>query len=311
MRSMKRKDGYPMEYILETRDLTKTYGKKNAVSNLNLRINQGDIYGFIGRNGAGKSTALKMICNLAKPTQGEVLFKGKSRKEMSDLKGRIGCLIETPGLLYNMTAYENLRAKCIYMGIKDKDYIGRLLEIVNLTDTGNKTAKNFSLGMKQRLGIALALVGDPDVLLLDEPINGLDPQGIAEIRELILKLNREENITIMVSSHILEELSKVATRYGIIHNGELIKELSHEELTEQCSECILLETADSNTAMPVLDRLGFSKYTAVDSKTIEIYERLDEIPVLASSLASEGIPISGISKKSESVEDYFLRLTSN
>lgn len=300
-----------MEYILETRGLTKIYGKKHAVNNLNLRINKGDIYGFIGRNGAGKSTALKMICNLAKPTQGEVLFQGRSRKEMNDLKGRIGCLIETPGLLPNMTAYENLRAKCIYMGIKDKDYIGRLLEIVNLMDTGNKSVKNFSLGMKQRLAIALALVGDPDILLLDEPINGLDPQGIAEMRELILKLNREHNITLMVSSHILEELSKVATRYGIIHNGELIKELSHDELMEQCSECILLKTPDPKLASPVLDKMGFAKYTMTDSETVEIYERPEAIHEIASALINSGIIIGGISKKSESVEDYFLRLTNN
>lgn len=300
-----------MEYILETRGLTKIYGKKRAVSDLNLRIRKGDIYGFIGRNGAGKSTTLKMISNLAKPTQGEVLFQGRSRKEMNDLKGRIGCLIETPGIFPNMTAYENLKAKCIYMGVKGDDYINYLLETVSLTDTGKKTTKNFSLGMKQRLGIALALVGDPDILLLDEPINGLDPQGIAEMRELIFKLNREHNITLMVSSHILEELSKVATRYGIIHNGELIKELSHDELMEQCSECILLKTPDPKLAVPVLDKMGFTKYTMTDSETVEIYEQPEAISEITSVLTNNGIIIGGISKKSESVEDYFLRLTNS
>ncbi len=300
-----------MDYILETHGLTKLYGKKCAVSNLDLRIKQGDIYGFIGRNGAGKTTALKMISNLAKPTQGEILIQGKTHKEIKSYRGRIGCLIETPGFLPNMTAYENLKAKCILTGIKEKGYIENLLKTVNLTDTGNKAVKNFSLGMKQRLGIALALIGDPDILLLDEPINGLDPQGIAEIRELIVRLNRERNITIIVSSHILEELSKIATRYGIIHNGELIKELSQEELIEQCSECIVIKTDNSSSAVPVLDKLGYTSYKAVDSETIEIYEQPEKISSLNAALITSGIAVLEIMKKSESVEEFFFRLTSN
>lgn len=300
-----------MEYILETRGLTKLYGKKRAVSNLDLRIKQGDIYGFIGKNGAGKTTALKMISNLAKPTQGEILIQGKTHKEIKNYRGRIGCLIETPGFLPNMTAYENLKAKCILAGVKEKGYIENLLETVNLTNTGNKAVRNFSLGMKQRLGIALALIGDPDLLLLDEPINGLDPQGIAEIRELILNLNSERNITIMISSHILEELSKIATRYGIIHNGALIKELSHEELVEQCSECVVIKTINSNTAVPVLDKMGYTNYKAVDSETIEVYEHPERIAELNAALVTSGISILGIMKKSESFEDYFFRLTSD
>lgn len=300
-----------MDYILETRGLTKVYGKKTAVKNLNLRIKQGEIYGFIGKNGAGKTTAMKMICSLAGITSGEVLFQGENASKALEMRGRIGCLIETPGIFPNMTAYENLKAKCLFMGIKENDYIEKLLDIVNLKDTGKKTAGKFSLGMKQRLGIALALVGHPDLLLLDEPINGLDPEGIAEVRELILKLNREHNITVLISSHILEELSKIATSYGIIHKGELIRELTHEELVAQCSESIVIKTSTPELASPVLDRMGYTDYVVIDAETIEVHERLDSISELNAELVKSGISIIGISKKSESMEDFFLKLTND
>lgn len=300
-----------MDYILETRALTKIYGKKAAVNNLNLRIRKGEIYGFIGKNGAGKTTAMKMMCNLAKPTRGEVLFKGMNPSDTIEMRGRIGCLIETPGILPNMTAHENLKAKCLFMGVKEKNTVEKLLETVNLKDTGTKKAGKFSLGMKQRLGIALALVGNPDILLLDEPINGLDPEGIMEIRELIIRLNREHNITVFISSHILEELSKIATTYGIIHKGELIKELTHDELMAQCSESIVVKTNDSQLILPILDKMGYTRYSTIDAETIEVYERLDEISELNAALIQNGISISGISRKNESVEDFFLRLTNN
>lgn len=300
-----------MDYILETRALTKIYNKKTAVNNLNLRIKQGEIYGFIGKNGAGKTTAMKMMCNLAAPTNGEVIFKGMNSQSIIEMRGRIGCLIETPGIFPNMTAYENLKAKCLFMGVKEKGVIENLLDTVNLKNTGNKKAGKFSLGMKQRLGIALALIGNPDLLLLDEPINGLDPEGIAEIRELILKLNREQNITVFISSHILEELSKIATTYGIIHKGELIRELTHDELMAQCSESIVINTPNAQTAMPVLEKMGYTAYSSIDAETIEVYERLDSISELNANLVRNGVIVSGIARKNESVEDYFLRLTNN
>jgi len=300
-----------MDYILETRSLTKIYNKKAAVNNLNLRIKQGEIYGFIGKNGAGKTTAMKMMCNLATPTRGEVIFKGMSAEETIEMRGRIGCLIETPGIFPNMSAYENLKAKCLFMGVREKDTIEKLLDIVNLKNTGSKKVGKFSLGMKQRLGIALALVGNPDILLLDEPINGLDPEGIAEIRELILKLNREQNITVFISSHILEELSKIATSYGIIHKGVLIKELTHDELMSQCSESIVINTPNAELAIPVLEKMGYTAYSSVDAETIEVYERLDSIPELNTNLIQNGVVISGITRKNESVEDFFLRLTND
>lgn len=221
-----------MEYIVSTENLTKTYKKVNAADSVNLHINKGDIYGFIGRNGAGKTTTLKMLCGLANPTSGTFSLFGKSYEEVlaTNAFSKIGCLVEEPGLYGSMTAFDNVYLKCLSAGISDKEYARELLRLVDLADTGKKKAKSFSLGMKQRLGIAIALVGDPELLILDEPTNGLDPQGIMEIRETIQKLNQEKGITFIISSHILEELSKIATRYGIIDKGHLLEELSAEEL---------------------------------------------------------------------------------
>lgn len=224
-----------MEYILSTDNLTKTYKKVKAVDSINLHLNKGDIYGFIGRNGAGKTTTLKMLCGLANPTSGTFSLFGQSYEDTiaNNAFSRIGCLIEEPGLYGNMTAFDNVYLKCLSAGIKDKEYARNLLKLVDLDETGKKKAKGFSLGMRQRLGIAIALVGEPELLILDEPTNGLDPQGILEIRETILKLNKEKNITFIISSHILEELSKIATRYGIIDKGHLLEELSAEELNSK------------------------------------------------------------------------------
>ncbi|MBQ8297857.1 MAG: ATP-binding cassette domain-containing protein [Ruminococcus sp.] len=298
-----------MNYILKTNNLTKQYGRQKAVNCVNMNVKQGDIYGFIGRNGAGKTTFLKMIAGMASLTDGEIEIYGKKGRDINSVRSRIGCLIEAPGLYPNMTAYDNLKIKCIVSGIRDKSYIENILKLVGLENVGRKKVKNFSLGMKQRLGIGLALVGDPDILLLDEPINGLDPQGIAEVRETIQRLNSERNITIIISSHILEELSKIATVYGIIHKGELIRELTNEELLEECKERIAITLEAPEKAVPVLDRMGFTKYKTVDSRTIEIYERLDSIPDIIIQLSAEGIRILSINTKTEAIEDYFLNLT--
>ena len=215
-----------MEYLLHTNGLTKQYGRHKAVNAVNIHIRQGDIYGLIGRNGAGKTTILKMISGLAAPTEGEFSLFGKTGKEAYQYMSRIGTLIEAPGVYPNMSAAENLKLKCLAMGVRKKGVIEELLKTVGLSNAGKKKVKHFSLGMKQRLGIALALVGDPDLVILDEPINGLDPQGIAEIRETLSRLNKEKNITFIISSHILEELSKIATNYGIIHDGVLLQEMT-------------------------------------------------------------------------------------
>lgn len=208
-----------------------------------------------------------------------------------------------------MTAYENLKLKCIAAGVNRKGYIEELLDIVGLSDVGKKKAGNFSLGMKQRLGIAMALVGEPDLLLLDEPINGLDPQGIVEIRDTILKLNKERNITIVISSHILEELSKIATKYGIINNGVLIEEITREELSEKCCEYIEIKTPTPQNAVVILEKMGFSNYKNIDSNTIQIYERIDESASINMELAKNNIMVEGITVMNQNIEDYFLNIT--
>lgn len=297
------------ELLLQTRNLTKQYGRHRAVDDVNMHIKKGAIYGFIGRNGAGKTTCLKMISGLSIPSYGEIEMFGYKGKDLQKVRSRVGCLIEAPGLYGNMSAYDNLNIKCKLTGIKKKGYIDELLKTVGLDTVGEKKTKHYSLGMKQRLGIALALVGEPDLLILDEPINGLDPQGIVEVRETIQKLAKERGMTICISSHILEELSKLATDYGIIHNGCLVQELTREELMKKCSERIELTLDNPKQAIPVLDDMGFNSYQVIDKEHIHIFERLGESASLNMELAKAGIPVKGISITSEELENYFLRLT--
>lgn len=297
------------DYLLCTKGLTKRFGHHYAVNHVDLHIPKGSIYGFIGRNGAGKTTCLKMISGLSTPTEGEIEIFGFKGHELEHMRSRIGCLIEEPGLYENMTAYENLKTKCLFCGIRQKGYIEDILETVGLADTGKKKAKHFSLGMKQRLGIGLALVGEPDLLVLDEPINGLDPQGIAEIRSTLFRLQQERNLTILISSHILEELSKIATDYGIIHNGILLQELTREELMQRCSERIEITLDMPEQAIPILDSLGFTRYQVTDKNHIQVYERLNESAELNMELSKKGIPVRGITITSEELESYFLKLT--
>ena len=297
------------ELLLQTRNLTKQYGRHRAVDDVNMHIKKGAIYGFIGRNGAGKTTCLKMISGLSTPSYGEIEMFGYKGKDLQKVRSRVGCLIEAPGLYGNMSAYDNLNIKCKLTGIKKKGYIEELLKTVGLDTVGEKKTKHYSLGMKQRLGIALALVGEPDLLILDEPINGLDPQGIVEVRETIQKLAKERGMTICISSHILEELSKLATDYGIIHNGCLVQELTREELMRRCSERMELTLADPKLAIPVLDAMGFTNYQVTDKEHIHIFERLNESATLNMELAKAGIPVKGLAITSEELETYFLNLT--
>ena len=298
-----------MECLLSTNNLTKTYKTQNAVDKVSLHINKGDIYGFIGRNGAGKTTFMKIISGLAFQTSGEIKLFGEEAKGNSVLFSRVGTLIENPGLYPNLTAYDNLKMKCLCNGINRKGYIEELLKIAGLENAGKKVVKNFSLGMKQRLGVAMALVSEPDLLVLDEPINGLDPQGIAEVREMILKLNKEKNITILISSHILSELSRIATRYGIIHNGSLIEELTEEDLAAKCCEKIEIRLEDTASAITVLDNLGFKNYKVTDKTEICVYERLNESGKIMKALVNADIYVTSVSVNSESLEDYFINLT--
>ena len=225
-----------MEYILTTDNLTKIYGVHRAADSVSLHIRKGDVYGLIGRNGAGKTTVLKMICGLSCPTSGSFTFAGKTGAELSQIRNKIGALIETPSLYLKLSAYQNLKIKCTLCGRNKPEYIHSLLKQVGLEHVAKKPVQNFSLGMKQRLGIAMALVGDPEFIVLDEPINGLDPQGIAEMREIIRRLSKDRGMTVIVSSHILDELAKVADSFGIIHEGKLMDEFTSEELSLRCGK---------------------------------------------------------------------------
>ena len=239
-----------MEFIVETKDLTKKFSNKIAVNNVDMHIKKGDIYGFIGKNGAGKTTAMKMILGLLNPTDGEILINNS--KELDKERRKIGSLIENPGIYKGCTAYENLKRFSIIYGGNDSE-IKDILELVGLADTGKKKAGKFSLGMKQRLGIAITLLGNPELLVLDEPINGLDPAGIKEIRDLLVKLNEERGVTILISSHILDELARITTTYGIINDGSLIEEVSSEELEENCKRNLMIKVNDVEKATKILE----------------------------------------------------------
>ncbi|MBP5417254.1 MAG: ATP-binding cassette domain-containing protein [Clostridiales bacterium] len=299
-----------MEYLLETDNITKRYGKITAVDHVNIHLKKGEIYGLIGRNGAGKTTLLKMLAGLAKPSEGSYSIFGESEKETARLRDRIGVLIESPGLYPNMTAFENMKIKSLMLGMNDDSFLKELLTDVGLDSRTEKLkVKQFSLGMKQRLGIAMTLVGHPDLLLLDEPINGLDPQGIVEIRELIARLSKERNITILISSHILEELSKISTRYGILHNGQMIDEFTHSELLKRCSERIELRPSDATKAVTVIEKMGITEYKVLDKSVIQIFERLEDSGEIVLELAKNNIKTLGIAVKNEALEDYYLSLT--
>ena len=297
------------ELLLQTRALTKQYGRHRAVDQVSMHIKKGAIYGFIGRNGAGKTTTLRMISGLASPTAGEIELFGCRGRDLSRIRSRVGCLIEGPGLYGSMSARDNLKMKCMLLGVYKRGYEEELLDIVGLGGVGKKPVKRYSLGICTEAGIDLALVGEPDLLVLDEPINGLDPQGIAEVRDTVLKLNRERNMTILISSHILEELSKIATDYGIIHNGTLLQELTNEELMEKCSERLEVTLDDPERAVPVMDRLGIKRYQVADREHIYIFERLEESAALNMAFAKAGIPVRGISVTNGELETYFLKLT--
>lgn len=289
---------------VETMGLTKLYGGKAAVKDLNLRVGEGQIYGFIGRNGAGKSTTLKMISGLASPTQGEVSLFGKP---LSDpvVRRRLGVLIEEAGLYPNMTARQNVVMKAKCMGLAEEKSIDQVLDLTGLSNTGKKQVKHFSMGMKQRLGVALALLGNPDLLILDEPINGLDPEGIKELRQLVLKL-QEEGKTILLSSHILGELSKIATNNGIIKDGELMEQITRSELEEKCQDYFQVEVGDVRRALPVIQE-SFPQVQAEvsDARIIRIYG-LSEGVELNRRLAENQVPVYGSGFHHIDLEEYFL-----
>ncbi len=297
-----------MGIILETDKITKAYGGFLAVNQVSIHVERGEVYGLIGRNGAGKTTLLKMIANLATPTSGTYSIYDANGQKSPSMRSKIGVLIEDPGVFQNLNAFQNLKAKAIAAGIKNDRYLNDLLAFVGLYGVGKKPVKNFSLGMRQRLGIAIAMVNDPELMLLDEPINGLDPQGIAEVRNLIHRLCVEKHISIIISSHILEELSKVANRYGIIHNGVLMAEATNEELLSRCRPRLFLKTSDNDAASAVLRELGINDFSVVDDH-IEVRERAQESGAISMALAQKGIQTLEMRTEGQSVEDYYFHLT--
>ncbi|MBQ6270651.1 MAG: ATP-binding cassette domain-containing protein [Clostridiales bacterium] len=297
-----------MGIILETDKITKAYGGFLAVNQVSIHVERGEVYGLIGRNGAGKTTLLKMIANLATPTSGTYSIYDANGQKSPSMRSKIGVLIEDPGVFQNLNAFQNLKAKAIAAGIKNDRYLNDLLAFVGLYGVGKKPVKNFSLGMRQRLGIAIAMVNDPELMLLDEPINGLDPQGIAEVRNLIHRLCVEKHISIIISSHILEELSKVANRYGIIHNGVLMAEATNEELLSRCRPRLFLKTSDNDAASAVLRELGINDFSVVDDH-IEVRERAQEGGAISMALAQKGIQTLEMRTEGQSVEDYYFHLT--
>ena len=295
--------------ILRTQNLTKRYGTKAAVDNVSLTVEKGDIFGLIGQNGAGKTTFMRMVTSLARPDGGTIELFGETEKAKIDgLRQRMGCVIETPALFYNLTGFQNLEYYRIQRGITDKNRVRECLELVGLTDTGKKKVKNFSLGMKQRLGLSLAILGKPDFLILDEPANGLDPTGIIEMRELIRRL-AIEGITILVSSHLLTELSQVATKYAIIHNGRLLKSLTSEELQEECKQAISITVDDAAKTAALLETaLSITDYKQVSANELRIYGHLNDSAEINFKLAQEGVRVSSIKVVGDNLEDYYTKI---
>ncbi|WP_431803219.1 ABC transporter ATP-binding protein [Halobacillus andaensis] len=295
------------EYVLKTNHLSKKYKDNLALNKVDLSIKQGQIYGFIGQNGAGKSTLIRLICGLAKPTNGSVeLFGQSSESDLIQARKRIGTIIEGPALYPNMTAAENLEAHRLLKGIPGKDCVEKTLTLVGLQETGKKKAKNFSLGMKQRLGIAIALLGDPEFLILDEPINGLDPMGVVEIRGLLKKLNQERGITILISSHILSELHLLATHYGIIHNGKLIDQLSLKELNEKCQQYLHIKVNAPNKAAAVLESYFQTKnFEVMPDGSIKLFDFVHVPGEVSQTLTNQSLIIEEFMPMGEDLETYF------
>lgn len=297
-----------MEYVLTTNSLSKQYRHFKALNGLSMRVPKGSIYGFIGKNGAGKTTLIRLICGLQEPTSGEYsLYKiSNNNKSIEKSRRRMGAVVETPSIYLNMTAEENIKEQFRIIGLPSFEGVNELLELVGLENTGKKKAKNFSLGMRQRLGIAIALAGDPDFLVLDEPVNGLDPQGIIEMRELILKLNRERQITFLISSHILDELSRLATHYGFIDSGRMVKEISAEDLENACRKCSRIKVSDIKALVRVLDKMGF-EYSVIDENSADIFAKIN-ITKLTLALAEENCEVLSLAERDESLESYYINL---
>lgn len=298
------------EVILSTKRLSKRYGSVYALKDCTLTVKKGQIYGLVGRNGAGKTTLMRLVCGQSPFSNGEIsLFGSTDEQALIENRKRIGCMIEAPAFYPNFSARKNLKLYCMKKGIPKNGQIEEILRFVGLADTGKKPFSQFSLGMKERLGLALALLGNPEFLVLDEPTNGLDPIGIAEIRELVLKLNREKNVTVLLSSHILRELSMISTHYGFIENGRLVAELSAAELSEKCKLSIFVKVDDTAKAVSVLERFcGCKNYRVLNDSVIRIYENIEHPEQINRELAENGVLVYSITNEGKDLEKFFLDL---
>lgn len=293
-----------MEYVLQTHDLTKIFGRHTAVNHVNMNIEKGEIYGFIGRNGAGKTTLMRMVLSLAFPSSGSIELFGE--KDIKKVGNRIGSLIEAPGLYKNCTARENLERFSILYG-SDRKKVTEILEFVGLAQTGSKPVGKFSLGMRQRLGIAIAMLNDPELMILDEPVNGLDPEGMKEVRSMIQKLNRERGITVLISSHLLEELSKLVTRYGIINNGQLLEEISADDLEKNCTHCLRVSVDDIEKSKSLLTQIVPEQDIQVADGKLRLMSHLEESGEINRLLVQNGVMVRSLEVQTDSLEDYFMK----
>lgn len=298
-----------IEYVIECNQLSKVYKKQRALDTLNLKIAKGEIFGLIGQNGAGKSTMMKLLAGLIHPSEGDFRLFGKDPMEDPYIYRRIGILIEQPGLYENMTGIANMHIKALAMGCDNAAELQELMELCGLDVNLKKKVKSYSLGMKQRLGLALSMIGNPDLLILDEPVNGLDPQGITDIRNAILRVNHKRNVTILLSSHILEELSKIATSYGIIKDGILIQQMSSEELDNSCKDYCLLKTDNTKKAAIVLEeKCKLTDFKVIENDSIHIFEKIDT-SMINETLVKNEVRIFEIMMHKQNLEAYFLSIT--
>jgi ABC-2 type transport system ATP-binding protein len=299
------------EYVLRTSAVSKRYGDAYALRDVSVEIKRGQIYGLIGLNGAGKSTFMRLVTGLAAPTSGEVeLFGESGETALRRGRRRIGQSIETPALYPGMTAVQNLEIQRVMGGVPDKGSVKKVLSIVGLSDTGKKKTRDFSLGMKQRLALAAALITNPEFLILDEPTNGLDPKGIIETRELMVRLARQNGLTLLVSSHLLEELAQTATHFGIIHEGRLVRQLSADELADESRRYVKIATPETAKALALLsERMGIKDYKAVSATELRIYERIELVAEMNALLVKNGVPVESIGVSKQRLEEYFMNLT--
>ena len=292
-----------MEYVLRTSKLTKCYGEKRAVDNVSMQIRKGDIYGFIGKNGAGKTTLMRLVLGTAEPNSGKIELFGSM--DVKSQRHRIGSLLEYPCLYKNCSARENLRRFAMLTQTKPAD-IDLILRLVGLSDTGDKPSGNFSLGMKQRLGIGIALLGNPEFLILDEPINGLDPAGIKEIRDIIQLLNNEMGVTFLISSHLLDELAKIVTTYGIINEGKLIEQITASELAERCRHQMRISVSDTEKAVAILSAMTDPGSITAEDGAVCLYSLIDRSAEVNSALVRGGVDVSELVIQSDRLEEYFI-----